>query len=198
MVFRITSARKARSVSEADEVEEPSVLKTRGFEAFQSKYEKRVWGYIANGMRQHRDDIADLTQDTFLRAFENQHQLLAETARGERAWVFSIAERVCLGHYRHEKRRRETRSRLDPLEGTTDAELERVDEREAAERRGILDGLQKLPAMYRIPIELRVLEGHAYVTIGKRMDETPAAIRLRVKRGLQQLRFHVRREDDRL
>jgi RNA polymerase sigma-70 factor (ECF subfamily) len=70
------------------------------FEQLLSRYEKRVYGFIFQSCR-NAADASDLTQETFLRAFQalDRFDLRYPFA----AWLFSIARRKCIDFHRARK-----------------------------------------------------------------------------------------------
>ncbi|MCX6923429.1 MAG: sigma-70 family RNA polymerase sigma factor [Verrucomicrobia bacterium] len=67
------------------------------FEELVYRYEGRVYGFVANCCRPGAD-ARDVTQDTFVRAFQAIAQF--DPRRGFAAWLFTIARRKCVDHYR--------------------------------------------------------------------------------------------------
>jgi RNA polymerase sigma-70 factor, ECF subfamily len=58
------------------------------FEKLFHRYEKRIYNYILQ-MIQDRDDSAELTQDTFIRAYHSLHSLKSNQAFS--SWLYRIA-----------------------------------------------------------------------------------------------------------
>jgi len=67
------------------------------FEELVYRYERRIYGFIANSCR-NAADARDLTQDTFVRAFQAIGQF--DCRRGFGPWLFTIARRKCIDHHR--------------------------------------------------------------------------------------------------
>ncbi len=67
------------------------------FEELVYRYEDRIYGFVANFC--HRGaDASELTQDTFLRAFQAIAQF--DPRRAFAPWLFTIARRKCIDYYR--------------------------------------------------------------------------------------------------
>ena len=67
------------------------------FEELVYRYEGRIYGFVLNCCR-HGSDAREVTQDTFVRAFQAIEQF---DARREFApWLFTIARRKCVDHHR--------------------------------------------------------------------------------------------------
>ena len=90
-------------------VEDPDLIRKarRGdVEAFNlliSRWEKRVFNYLLR-ILQNREDALDLSQDVFLKAYQNLRKL--EEPERFAAWLFRIARNTCYSHRRKEKLRR--------------------------------------------------------------------------------------------
>jgi RNA polymerase sigma-70 factor (ECF subfamily) len=131
-----------------------------------------------------RDDMDELVQDTFVRAFGAIESFRAESSF--RTWLFTIERRLILDRRRTVRRRRE------------DAE---VDERDAATAFDALDGLvadelagrirdavARLSPMQRDVFTLRVTEGLSYKEIAELLGSTEGAARVHYHNALQTVR----------
>lgn len=67
------------------------------FEALVTHFEKRVFHYLLQMVR-NRHDAEDLTQVTFLKAYQNIQRYRSNHAFS--AWLFTIAKRVAMNHVR--------------------------------------------------------------------------------------------------
>ena len=67
------------------------------FEELVYRYEGRIYGFVANSCG-NGTDARELTQDTFVRAFQAIEQF--DSQRSFAPWLFTIARRKCLDHYR--------------------------------------------------------------------------------------------------
>ena len=67
------------------------------FEALVVHFEKRIFRYLLQ-MTRNQHDAEDLTQVTFLKAFQNMHRYQSNHAFS--AWLFTIAKRTALNHFR--------------------------------------------------------------------------------------------------
>jgi RNA polymerase sigma-70 factor (ECF subfamily) len=67
------------------------------FEELIYRYEGRIYGFAANSCR-NGADARDVTQDTFVRAFQAIGQF--DCGRGFAAWLFTIARRKCIDQHR--------------------------------------------------------------------------------------------------
>jgi RNA polymerase sigma-70 factor (ECF subfamily) len=121
-----------------------------------------------------RDEVDELVQDTFVRAFSSLDAFRGESSL--RTWLFTIERRLLLDRRRSERRRREQRgiedadvaTEYDALDGVVAAETEaRV--RAAVER---------LTPTQREVFTLRVSEGLSYREIATIVGSTEGAARV--------------------
>lgn len=67
------------------------------FETLVARYENRIFGFILQSCR-HPTDARELTQDTFVKAFQSIGTFDARLSF--RTWLFTIARRKCIDHFR--------------------------------------------------------------------------------------------------
>ncbi len=67
------------------------------FEQLVFRYERRIYQFVAKSCRSAADAL-EITQDTFVRAFQGIHRFDAN--RNFAAWLFTIARRRCIDHFR--------------------------------------------------------------------------------------------------
>ncbi len=92
-----------RAVEDADLIRKARRGDVDGFNLLISRWEKRVFNYLLR-MVGHREDALDLTQDVFLKAYQNLRKL-EDPARFP-AWLFRIAHNEAYSMFR--SRRPET------------------------------------------------------------------------------------------
>ncbi len=94
------------------------------FEELVRRYEDRVFRLTA-GFTRNEADARELTQDTFLKAFQSIGQFQGEKSFA--AWIFTIARRKCIDHFRVQPPNGES---LDPETPGTGNPAEVLTERE--------------------------------------------------------------------
>lgn len=87
--------------AEADLVRAAASGDAQAFEQLVRAHHRRVFYYLCNMVR-HRQDAEDLTQQTFLKAF--QHLGTFDCARPLINWLLTIARRTALNHFRDYKK----------------------------------------------------------------------------------------------
>ena len=121
-----------------------------------------------------REDVDDLVQDTFVRAFGSIDAFRGESSL--RTWLFTIERRLLLDRRRSERRRRETigveeedaATEYDALDGVVAAETERR----------VRDAVERLTPPQREVFTLRVTEGLSYREIADIVGSTEGAARV--------------------
>lgn len=134
-----------------------------------------------------RDELDDLVQETFFRAFRRIESWRAEA--GLRSWLFSIAGNLL----KDEARKRKGRTVLSLVDhdvaaaATPDAEVEAD---EAAER--IRGALALLPRLQREVFLRRVQLGEGYAEIAQALGTTPGAARVHYHHAVKRLKEAAR------
>jgi RNA polymerase sigma-70 factor (ECF subfamily) len=159
--------------------------------AFRVLYDRHVVPVHAFLLRRTGDSTAafELTAETFSRAWLARERFTDQGA-GAAPWLFGIARNVLAGA---------VRERAIPRDGRRRVGLEAA-ESIAAPRETWLAGLDDdlaaalatLPETQRRAVELRVMDGTAYDEVGRELDISPGAARVRVHRGLLALRRLLR------
>jgi RNA polymerase sigma-70 factor (ECF subfamily) len=88
-------------VLEAELVRKCQDGNTRAFEEIVQLHTRRIFNFL-NQMTRHRQDAEDLTQQTFVKAYHNLHRF--DSRRPLINWLFTIARRTALNHFRSAKR----------------------------------------------------------------------------------------------
>lgn len=102
-----------RAVEDADLIQQAARGQVEAYNLLVSRWEKRVYTYLLR-VTGNREDALDLTQDAFLKAYQNLRKL-EEPARFA-PWLYRIAHNEAYSLFR--KRRPETDVETLELEGT--------------------------------------------------------------------------------
>jgi RNA polymerase sigma-70 factor (ECF subfamily) len=146
-----------------------------GFDEQIAGFVTRLRGFIRSRVR---DDATadDLTQETLLKVYRSRATLL-DSQRIE-AWLYRIARRTIIDHYRQRKSNEELPADL------TD---ESVDFQDTSMRDNLNQSLRRflaeLPAAYREPVRLAEFERLPLAKIALRLDLSLTAVKSRVQRG---------------
>ena len=177
------------------------VLETPSDDALAAAYRAGDEGAAAELVRRHapamgrflyssgasRDEIDDLVQETFFRAFRR-----LDGWRGEasfRSWLFAIASNALRDEYRRRKGRRMLSIEDRDLPDSADPHAD-LAAAETADR--IRDGVAALPRLQREVFLLRTQQGAGYVDIAAALGTTPGAARVHYHHAVKRLKELVR------
>lgn len=173
-------------------VERHRVGDARAFEEIYRRYDQMVYA-LALRLCAEPEQAADLTQEVFLRVFQNIHHFRGLSSL--KTWIFRIAINHCrrsLGRRRfHWLSLFEEPSGEPGLVGLTLADPQRGPEDLAVasdESRRVTAALARLPLHFREAIILRDLEGLPYEEIAEILGIRIGTVRSRIARGREQLR----------
>lgn len=134
-----------------------------------------------------RDDLDELVQDTFVRAFSALDSFRADSAL--RTWLFTIQRRLVIDRRRAERRRPEM---VEVQPDDAASEYEALDvlvaDETAAQVRG---ALARLSPMQRDVFTLRVQEGLAYKDIAEILGSTEGAARVHYHNALRAVKEFI-------
>ena len=121
-----------------------------------------------------RNDVDELVQDTFVRAFNSLDGFRGESSF--RTWLFTIQRRLLLDRRRSEKRRRD-RDELQETDAST--EYDALDSVVADEtQRRMRDAVRRLSPTQREVFTLRITDGLSYKEIAEAVGTTEGAARV--------------------
>jgi len=133
------------------------------------------------------DDVDDLVQDTFVRAFQSLADFRGESSL--RTWLFTIERRLLVDRRRSEGRRGE---RVEIAEEDAATEYTALDTMVAGETEGrIRRSLERLSPMQREVFTLRVTEGMSYKEIAEVVGSTEGAARVHYHNAVRVIKEHV-------
>jgi RNA polymerase sigma factor (sigma-70 family) len=138
---------------------------------------------------------ADLTAETFARAWLSRGRFRDERSGSALPWLLGIAANVLADTARRDRIETRARERLGlPTDLASEDGYSAVDER-LSPRLGLGRALGSLSDREREALELRVVQELSYPQVAKRLAIRPAAARLRVSRALRRLTLSVPEEE---
>jgi RNA polymerase sigma-70 factor (ECF subfamily) len=167
------------------------------FEKLVDERSGEIYGLLYR-LTENREEARDLTQETFLRAFQS-----ITSFRGEsdlRTWIYRIAINQARNRWRWwRRRRRDSTVSLDATDENgrpsliatlrTDGSRDPEQDTLAREREQALGkALRGLRRVYRETVILRDIEGFAYEEIAVALDISVGTVKSRLARGRQELR----------
>lgn len=149
------------------------------------RYTPALYAFI--GSRAPRDMVADLAQETFLRAWRSIAGFRG--ASSFRVWLYRIALNL---NSSEQKRRRRVSPWSDDLAASTAVEAQASDALEAqAERHDLQRVLASLPAADRELVQFLYRDGLSYEEIGLLTGMPLGTLKVRLHRARQRLRTQL-------
>jgi len=187
---------EARPRAEAEFIERLKRGDAAAFEELVTERSGEIYGLLFR-LTENAEEARDLTQETFLRAFQS-----IDRFRGEadlRTWIYRIAINQARNRWRWwRRRRRELTVSLDATQGDssqtllatlTESAANPEQETLAHEREVALRvALGKLGQSYREAVILRDIEGFTYEEIATTLEINVGTVKSRLARGRQELR----------
>jgi RNA polymerase sigma-70 factor, ECF subfamily len=167
------------------------------FETLVNERSGEIYGLLYR-LTESSEEARDLTQETFLRAFQSIGHFRGESDL--RTWIYRIAINQARNRWRWwRRRRRDATVSIDApapngqasLIGTLASDNGNNPEREtlAHEReRALRKALSSLKQVYREAVVLRDIEGFAYEEIAVALEISVGTVKSRLARGRQELR----------
>ncbi|MGH2996889.1 MAG: RNA polymerase sigma factor, partial [Gaiellaceae bacterium] len=145
------------------------------------EHSARIYAFCLRRLRSP-EEAEDALQATYLNACRSLNQ--GFEPRADAAWLFKVAENVCLSRLRSSGRRArlERVQDMELLEETVPAP-----EREADDLIGLPEALATLPAQQRHAILLREWQGLSYREVGGRLGLTQSAVETLIFRARRSL-----------
>lgn len=129
------------------------------------------------------DDLAqDLTQETFIRAFERIAEFRGEAAFG--TWLYAIAMRVVLNGLRKVRRFQRREAGLDEASGARVS----LDGADPDLRQKLTQAVDALPLGYRTVFVMHDVEGYTHEEIGAALGIPVGTSKARLSRARSRLR----------
>ena len=168
------------------------------FEILVNERSGEIYGLLYR-LTENREEARDLTQETFLRAFQSIVHFRGESDL--RTWIYRIAINQARNRWRWwRRRRRDVTVSIDAPEigngrlglvSTLRSKNVKDPEQDALEserERALKKALSSLRRVYREAVVLRDIEGFAYEEIATALDISVGTVKSRLARGRQELR----------
>ena len=168
------------------------------FEKLVNERSGEIYGLLYR-LTENAEEARDLTQETFLRAFQSINHLRGESDL--RTWIYRIAINQARNRWRWwRRRRREATVSLDEPEigggrlglvATLKSPTARDPEQHTLQNdreRALQKALSSLRRVYREAVILRDIEGFAYEEIATTLNISVGTVKSRLARGRQELR----------
>lgn len=175
--------------SNSMEIEDPELV-ARSCSGDDSAFEELLWRHkdavfnLTWRMTGNWHDAADITQETFIRAYQKLRSYNSKYAF--KNWVLSIGSNLTKNRFRGNSRRqaREKELTMMPEWSGTPVTMERD---KGLRDEGMEVALGQLPEMLREALVLKHMEGMSYEEIAKMLHIGVSAAKMRVARGRDEL-----------
>ena len=149
------------------------------------RYKRQIYSVTYSMTRNHAD-ADDLSQDTFVRAYENLGRFNLGT--NFRSWLCRIAVNLCIDHLRHKKRFPEDDldDQLERLQGQNVNPHQEIESHELMQN--IMAAVDSLPGDQRTVVILREMQGLGMKEIAEVMKCSENTIRWRLHYARKKLR----------
>jgi RNA polymerase sigma-70 factor (ECF subfamily) len=166
--------------------------KSGDLEAFDMLYrahQPRIYHTVLS--RAHPDDVDDLVQVTFLRAFECMALFRGESAFS--TWLTRIALNVCNTQWRTRSIQQARHVSVDMTEAVADVETPDVGMQRAEFEALVRDVIGHMPEKYCRAIWLHYVLDHSYEDITKILVVPVGTVKTWLNRGRQELKQRLKR-----
>jgi RNA polymerase sigma-70 factor, ECF subfamily len=190
------AAMELAPTAEAEFIERLKRGEAAAFEEWVADRSGEIYGLLFR-LTENSEEARDLTQETFLRAFQSIGRFRGEADL--RTWIYRIAINQARNRWRWwRRRRRDSTVSLDAPQGQTNQPLiatlvetsEDPEQQTLAHEREVAlrAALQKLGVSYRETVILRDIEGFSYEEIAATLGINVGTVKSRLARGRQELR----------
>ena len=161
------------------------------FEKLVTEYEKAVYA-IAQRMTGNPEDAADMTQETFIKAYNSLGSFRGDSKFS--VWLYRIANNVCLDFLRSRSRKPTVSLSVEDDEGE-ETQLDVADESQSPElllergltRDAVRRGRDTLPPDYKQILLLREIQGLSYEEIASALGIDLGTVKSRIFRARKKL-----------
>lgn len=159
------------------------------------RYSPKIYS-IAYHFTLKREEAEEMSQEIFLKIFENLHRY--DGGFPLVAWIVSLSRNLCIDRYRRQKREKSFRFVSDeavaPMLTSSDDPAGRTLERERAKL--LFSALSEIPEDLAEILVLRDLDGLAYEEIGRALDLPDGTVKSRLFRARAEVASKIRQRQE--
>ncbi len=160
------------------------------------RYSSKIYYYIYRLLNKHSLDAEDLTQDTFIKAYQNLASF--NTKLKFSSWIYRIAHNEAVNYikknYRYPIHSIEQNEYLKNTLESDENILERIIKHEDDSL--VLDVLARLSVKYRAPIELYYFENKSYLEIADILHISINSVGPTIRRAKKKLKIIIKEFED--
>ncbi len=160
------------------------------FEKLVTAYEKNVYN-LALRMVGDPDDAADITQETFIKAYRALGSFRGDSKVS--SWLYRIASNVCLDFLRSRSRRAQVPLSFENEDAEGEIELPDMSQNpekvlmKKLSKEAVRRGMEKLPPKQRQILVLRELCGLSYAELAQTLSVEEGTVKSRIFRARKRL-----------
>lgn len=182
--------------SDAKLVERCIEKDARAWETLVHAYSGRILN-MAYQYTGRRDVAEELTQDVFLRIFQNLNSFRPDSGP-LRNWIMRVGRNLIIDHYRATRQEKNVAGsqELETLDFKQDTRVSDPFENLYVSEKSafVMEGLQELTAELKEAVVLRDLQGLSYQEIAKMLDIPEGTVKSRINRGRIELAKTLKRK----
>jgi RNA polymerase sigma-70 factor (ECF subfamily) len=190
---------ESRAPAESEFIERLKRGEAAAYEQLVAERSGEIYGLLFR-LTENSEEARDLTQETFLRAFQSIGRFRGEADL--RTWIYRIAINQARNRWRWwRRRRRDSTVSLDATQGQSNQTLiatlaetsENPEQQTLARERelALRSALQKVGRAYRETLILRDIEGFTYEEIATTLGINVGTVKSRLARGRQELKTRL-------
>lgn len=166
------------------------------FDQLVQKYRQQIFSVVYN-MTSNREDASDLTQETFIKAFQAIGRFQGKSSFF--TWIYRIAVNTTMTFLKKRNRRRYISYENIDEEASSTEIVERLTATNRSEKGALVselqeklnDALQKLSPKHRTVVILHEIEGLEHAEIAEITQTSPGTVRSRLHYAKQQLQSYL-------
>jgi len=185
------------SIEEQTHIQQARAGDKTAFEKLYQANIARIYAVVASRTA-NQDDIEDLVQVAFIRAYEGLDRFRGDAAFS--TWLTRIAMNVCVSHYESQSVRQKYKGWLHSPEGmahigpTWEEDPERIFYAQEC-RIQVRRGIRRLTSPYREIMQLRYLDECSYTEIERKMQIPMGTVKTWLHRGRELLLAYLEEQE---
>lgn len=149
-----------------------------------TQYRQRVFSF-ANYSLRAREDAEDITQDVFIKLWQNWQRLDHSKLN---AWLMRVAHNAVVDHVRKDKKANEQVDDYAELEDQASEEYSGGDLDDRAFKQQLMEAIKSLDDPFRSILVMRDIQGMSYTDIQQSLDISASQVKVYLHRGRRKLR----------
>ena len=149
-----------------------------------TRYRQRVFSF-ANYSLRAREDAEDITQDVFIKLWQNWQRLDHSKLN---AWLMRVAHNAVVDHVRKDKKANEQVDDYAELEDQASEEYSGGDLDDRAFKQQLMEAIKSLDDPFRSILVMRDIQGMSYTDIQQSLDISASQVKVYLHRGRRKLR----------